>query len=153
MGVATPVCGPGSMAQGHKADEYISIAQTERCMTMLRQLCAWMRAEPAEPPHLIPQHRNPSDAQSTLSPHRSSDHRPLAGGWRGVIERRLYPWVERLAEGVTALMASPSEYGHARTVIPQRWFAAFFRTTATGRGSRRLASLSFSQRPPRSRRR
>ncbi len=44
-----PVCGPGSMAQGHKADEYISIAQTERCMTMLRQLCAWMRAEPAEP--------------------------------------------------------------------------------------------------------
>lgn len=49
MGVATTVCGPGSMAQGHKADEYISIAQTERCMTMLRQLCAWMRAEPAEP--------------------------------------------------------------------------------------------------------
>lgn len=49
MGVATLVCGPGSMAQGHKADEYISIAQTERCMTMLRQLCAWMRAEPAEP--------------------------------------------------------------------------------------------------------
>ena len=36
------------------------------------------------------------------------------------------PWVERLAEGVTALMASPSEYGHARTVTPQRWFAAFF---------------------------
>ena len=49
MGVATLVCGPGSMAQGHKADEYISIDQTERCMAMLGQLCAWMRAEPAEP--------------------------------------------------------------------------------------------------------
>lgn len=49
LGVATLVCGPGSMAQGHKADEYISIDQTERCMTMLGQLCAWMRAEPAEP--------------------------------------------------------------------------------------------------------
>ena len=49
MGVATLVCGPGSMAQGHKADEYISIDQTERCMAMLGQLCAWMHAEPAEP--------------------------------------------------------------------------------------------------------
>ena len=49
MGVATLVCGPGSMAQGHNADEYISIDQTERCMAMLGQLCAWMRAEPAEP--------------------------------------------------------------------------------------------------------
>ncbi len=39
----------GQHGPGHKADEYISIAQTERCMTMLRQLCAWMRAEPAEP--------------------------------------------------------------------------------------------------------
>ncbi len=76
--------------------------------------------------HLIPQHRNPSDAQSTLSPHRSSDHRPLAGGWRGVIKRRLYPWVDRLAEGVTALMASPSEYGHARTVIPKDGSPPFF---------------------------
>ena len=48
MGVATLVCGPGSMAQGHKADEYISIDQTERCMAMLGQLCAWMRADPSD---------------------------------------------------------------------------------------------------------
>ena len=36
------------------------------------------------------------------------------------------PWVERLAEGVTALMASPSEYGHARTVIPKDGSPPFF---------------------------
>lgn len=43
VGVATLICGPGSMAQGHKPDEYISIAQIERCMQMLENLCAWMR--------------------------------------------------------------------------------------------------------------
>ena len=63
------------------------------------------------------------------------------------------PWVERLAEGVTALMASPSEYGHARTVIPKDGSPPFFRITATGRGSRRLASLSSSRPPPKSPRR
>ena len=47
-GVATLICGPGSMAQGHKADEYISIPQTERCMAMLENLCAWMRADPSD---------------------------------------------------------------------------------------------------------
>ncbi|MEZ6323466.1 phytanoyl-CoA dioxygenase family protein [Klebsiella pneumoniae] len=36
------------------------------------------------------------------------------------------PWVERLAEGVTALMASPSEYGHARTVSPKDGSPPFF---------------------------
>mgnify|MGYP001415005616 CR=1 FL=1 len=36
------------------------------------------------------------------------------------------PWVDRLAEGVTALMASPSEYGHARTVIPKDGSPPFF---------------------------
>ena len=41
-GVPTLICGPGSMAQGHKADEYVSIAQIERCMTMLKNLCDWM---------------------------------------------------------------------------------------------------------------
>ncbi|HDX9151085.1 TPA: acetylornithine deacetylase [Klebsiella michiganensis] len=47
-GVATLICGPGSMARGHKADEYISIPQTERCMAMLENLCAWMRADPSD---------------------------------------------------------------------------------------------------------
>ncbi|MEN0615356.1 acetylornithine deacetylase [Klebsiella indica] len=45
-GVATLICGPGSMEQGHKADEYLSIAQAESCMAMLKNLCAWMRADP-----------------------------------------------------------------------------------------------------------
>lgn len=43
-GVATLICGPGSMAQGHKPDEYVSAEQLERCMTMLANLRAWMRA-------------------------------------------------------------------------------------------------------------
>ena len=46
VGVATLICGPGSMAQGHKPDEYVSIPQMERCAQMLENLCAWMRAEP-----------------------------------------------------------------------------------------------------------
>ena len=36
------------------------------------------------------------------------------------------PWVASLAEGVAALMADPSEYGHARTVIPKDGAAPFF---------------------------
>lgn len=43
IGVATLVCGPGSMAQGHKPDEYVSISQIDRCMQMLENLCVWMR--------------------------------------------------------------------------------------------------------------
>lgn len=36
------------------------------------------------------------------------------------------PWIERLSSGVAALMANPSEYGHARTVIPKDGSAPFF---------------------------
>lgn len=43
-GIATLICGPGSMAQGHKADEFVAVEQLERCMQMLARLCAWMRA-------------------------------------------------------------------------------------------------------------
>lgn len=42
-GVATMVCGPGSMDQGHKADEFVAIEQLQRCSQMLETLCAWMR--------------------------------------------------------------------------------------------------------------
>lgn len=42
MGIATLVCGPGSMEQGHKADEFVSVEQLERCMSMLKNLCQWM---------------------------------------------------------------------------------------------------------------
>lgn len=43
VGVATLVCGPGSMAQGHKPDEFVSEEQLERCIAMLDNLCRWMR--------------------------------------------------------------------------------------------------------------
>ncbi|OON38021.1 acetylornithine deacetylase (ArgE) [Izhakiella australiensis] len=41
-GVATLICGPGSMEQGHKADEYVSAEQIQRCMAMLNKLAQWM---------------------------------------------------------------------------------------------------------------
>ncbi|MFK3704033.1 ectoine hydroxylase-related dioxygenase (phytanoyl-CoA dioxygenase family) [Raoultella sp. BIGb0138] len=36
------------------------------------------------------------------------------------------PWIESLASGVAELMANPSEYGHARTVVPKDGSAPFF---------------------------
>jgi acetylornithine deacetylase len=38
LGVPTVICGPGSMAQGHKPDEFVAIEQIERCRGMLRAL-------------------------------------------------------------------------------------------------------------------
>ena len=38
LGVPTVVCGPGSMAQGHKPDEYIERAEIEKCDAMLDTL-------------------------------------------------------------------------------------------------------------------
>jgi acetylornithine deacetylase len=38
LGTPTVVCGPGSMAQGHKPDEFISIEQMGRCADMLLKL-------------------------------------------------------------------------------------------------------------------
>lgn len=38
IGVASVLCGPGSIAQAHKPDEYIEIAQLERCLDMLHRL-------------------------------------------------------------------------------------------------------------------
>lgn len=42
-GIATLICGPGSMEQGHKPDEFIAIEQVDRCLAMLDNLCQWMR--------------------------------------------------------------------------------------------------------------
>jgi len=42
-GVTTLICGPGSMEQGHKPDEYISEDQLARCMKMLNNLTRWLR--------------------------------------------------------------------------------------------------------------
>jgi acetylornithine deacetylase len=38
--VPTVICGPGSMAQGHKPDEYVTVEQIARCQTMLSALVA-----------------------------------------------------------------------------------------------------------------
>ena len=38
LGIPTVICGPGSMAQGHKPDEYVSVEQMARCQAMLAAL-------------------------------------------------------------------------------------------------------------------
>ena len=38
LGVPTVICGPGSMAQGHKPDEFIEAEQMVSCDAMLEQL-------------------------------------------------------------------------------------------------------------------
>lgn len=38
LGVPTVICGPGSMAQGHKPDEWVSVEQVERCRGMMAAL-------------------------------------------------------------------------------------------------------------------
>lgn len=40
LGIPTVICGPGSMAQGHKPDEYVSLEQMDRCEAMLAALVA-----------------------------------------------------------------------------------------------------------------
>jgi acetylornithine deacetylase len=40
LGIPTVICGPGSMAQGHKPDEWVSVEQLERCQAMLGVLVA-----------------------------------------------------------------------------------------------------------------
>ena len=44
LGVPTVICGPGSMAQGHKPDEFVSVEQMARCEAMLAGLVARLRA-------------------------------------------------------------------------------------------------------------
>ena len=38
IGIPAVVCGPGSILQAHRPDEYVSIEQLETCRTMLRRL-------------------------------------------------------------------------------------------------------------------
>lgn len=42
-GIPTVVCGPGSMDQGHKPDEFVSEAQLEDCDAMLGRLADYLR--------------------------------------------------------------------------------------------------------------
>lgn len=44
LGLPTVVCGPGAMAQGHMPDEYIELAQLDRCEAMLAKLLAQCEA-------------------------------------------------------------------------------------------------------------
>jgi acetylornithine deacetylase len=43
VGIPTVVCGPGSMDQGHKPDEFVSVEQMQGCERMLKRLVQWLR--------------------------------------------------------------------------------------------------------------
>ncbi|MDB6145847.1 MAG: hypothetical protein JWP80_4891 [Pseudomonas sp.] len=43
IGIPTVVCGPGSMDQGHKPDEFVSVAQLDACDAMLERLVQTLR--------------------------------------------------------------------------------------------------------------
>lgn len=47
-GIATLICGPGSMEQGHKPDEFVTAEQLQKCMMMLDNLCQWMQARSSD---------------------------------------------------------------------------------------------------------
>lgn len=38
LGIPTVICGPGSMAQGHKPDEFVAVEQMQRCQEMMATL-------------------------------------------------------------------------------------------------------------------
>ncbi len=44
LGIPTAICGPGSMAQGHKPDEYVSVEQLARCDAMMAALLVRLEA-------------------------------------------------------------------------------------------------------------
>jgi acetylornithine deacetylase len=44
VGIPTVVCGPGSMDQGHKPDEFVSVEQLDGCDAMLRRLADHLQA-------------------------------------------------------------------------------------------------------------
>lgn len=44
IGVDVVVCGPGSIEQAHKADEFVSLAQLDQCLTMLKGLLSQVSA-------------------------------------------------------------------------------------------------------------
>ena len=38
LGISTVVCGPGSIEQAHKIDEYVSFDELKKCLKMLNEL-------------------------------------------------------------------------------------------------------------------
>lgn len=45
VGIPAVICGPGSMAQGHKPDEFIAIEQLHRCDAMMSRLARFAASE------------------------------------------------------------------------------------------------------------
>jgi len=43
LGIPTVICGPGSMAQGHKPDEFVCLEQLDKCDAMMDALLAQLR--------------------------------------------------------------------------------------------------------------
>lgn len=48
LGVATLVCGPGSMEQGHKPNEFVSLAQLDKCDLMIQRLIEHLSEKPLQ---------------------------------------------------------------------------------------------------------
>jgi acetylornithine deacetylase len=44
LGASAVVCGPGSIAQAHKPDEFVTVSQLQACLDMLEGLNAKLRA-------------------------------------------------------------------------------------------------------------
>jgi len=38
IGISTVVCGPGSIEQAHKVDEFITLEQINKCLTLLKDI-------------------------------------------------------------------------------------------------------------------
>lgn len=49
LGLAAVVCGPGSIAQAHKPDEYLEIAQLDACLTALSGLAGYLTDQRTAP--------------------------------------------------------------------------------------------------------
>lgn len=49
IGIPTVVCGPGSIEQGHKADEYVALEQLSRCLDFMQALCERVRGKGLAP--------------------------------------------------------------------------------------------------------
>ncbi|MFQ5954389.1 MAG: acetylornithine deacetylase [Kiloniellales bacterium] len=47
-GMSTVVCGPGSIDQAHKPDEFIALDQVEACAAFLRKLAQWAQGKPPD---------------------------------------------------------------------------------------------------------
>jgi acetylornithine deacetylase len=46
-GIPSVICGPGSMDQGHKPDEFVTQLQLDGCDDMLARLASWLQINPA----------------------------------------------------------------------------------------------------------